>query len=128
MHDAAEAYINDLNSPVKHLVEGKYRETEKELERVIAKKWNLCYADGWPKAVVDADTKAFRLETMRLFDPGSPLWLYYKIDPAEYGKSSYRPGELLGPDMAMLAFLGRYKALFEMYLQVPEDSGVSIDG
>lgn len=124
MHDASEAYLNDLNSPVKHLIQGDYKRMERELEACVAKKWGLCYKDGWPEAVQKADNLAFRLEVIRLFDYGNPLWQYYKIDPAEYKAAPYRIAELQNPEQAMMGFLMRYHELFDK--QVTEDPGTEV--
>ena len=48
MHDASEAYIIDVPSPVKYELP-KYKIIEKRIEKVIAQKWNLVYNNGWPE-------------------------------------------------------------------------------
>lgn len=112
LHDAAEAYINDLNSPVKSLILGDYKKMEAELELCIAKKFGLVHP--MPKEIKDADYLAFKLEVQRLFKFGSPLWKKYIDDINLFKTSKYKPIQLLTPVEAKSFFLRRYAELFEM--------------
>lgn len=110
LHDAAEAYLNDLNTPVKKEL-SRYRDIEDDLLRVIYRKYGL--AEGLPKDVKDADETMFRLECLRFFPNGSPLWLAYKLKAEEYTKSSVKIERVLDHQEARLAFITRYEELFE---------------
>lgn len=65
MHDAAEAYVADVPSPIKRLPEmAAYREIERGVERVIAERWQLDYP--WNLAVKYADEAMLGLEARTL--------------------------------------------------------------
>ena len=59
MHDAAEAYLGDIVSPLKWLLPD-YRQYERAVEECIAKKFDLIYP--FPPAVHTADMKALEQE------------------------------------------------------------------
>lgn len=59
MHDASEAYLLDIPSPVKHRLPG-YKEAEDQLMRVIAAKFNFPWP--LPAEVKAADTRALQVE------------------------------------------------------------------
>ncbi len=69
LHDAAEAYCQDLIRPIKHApgLEG-YREIEARLERTIAIRFGLTYP--WPEAIKEADNCALQTERRDLYKSG----------------------------------------------------------
>ena len=70
LHDAAEAYMGDTVSPLKHLIEGAHRPREEKLEQVIFKKFGARYPIA--PQVVAADRHAVYLEAKYLM-PYPPL-------------------------------------------------------
>lgn len=120
LHDASEAYLNDINSPVKSLVElTGYRDVEDELSRNIMRKFGA--SEEEIDEVKDADRKAFRMEVIKFFPYNSPLWRKYVKNPKEYQTSKVRIGAYvngewhtrLNPEDAYQLFLARYHELFE---------------
>ena len=59
MHDAAEAYLGDIASPLKQLLP-EYKVIEERVERAIAKQFNLAYP--FPKCVKEVDMIMLRTE------------------------------------------------------------------
>ncbi|HMM02016.1 MULTISPECIES: phosphohydrolase [unclassified Dysgonomonas] len=59
LHDAAEAYLVDLPSPIKHRM-SEYKTIEDNLMKVIAKKFNLAYP--FPEAIHKADKDMLKYE------------------------------------------------------------------
>lgn len=59
LHDASEAYLGDVASPLKALLP-EYRELESHVQRTIARKFGLCWPI--PKDVKDADVRALLAE------------------------------------------------------------------
>ena len=59
LHDAAEAYIGDVVTPVKKLLP-EFLKIEERLERVIAEKFSLVYP--FPKEIKIADKQALANE------------------------------------------------------------------
>lgn len=59
LHDAAEAFIVDIPSPLKQLLP-QYKEIEQRLERVIAEKFGLRHP--WPDSVKHADLVMLKWE------------------------------------------------------------------
>lgn len=56
LHDATEAYVGDVPTPLKDLLGDAYRDVEKRLARVIGKAFN-CHQrlDDLPQVIKDAD-------------------------------------------------------------------------
>lgn len=103
MHDAAEAYYTDLNTPVKHTdeLEG-YRKLEQRGMDVVCDRYALSRRK--PSSVSAADTFAFRIECASLFPEGHPTW-----KPMPGGMSKITPWPA---DVAERAFLSRFEELF----------------
>lgn len=76
LHDAGEAYVNDLSSPLKHGpgMEG-YRSIEKGVERAIAERFKLRVTPEAKKAIKWADRQMLALEaTVLLRQPLIREW------------------------------------------------------
>lgn len=69
LHDATEAYLCDIATPVKAMLPG-YAEAEDRLARVIADKWGVSYP--WPESVKRADRIMLHSEAKVLM--GDPEW------------------------------------------------------
>lgn len=110
MHDASEAYLGDVHSPLKRELP-EYQKIEAECMRAIEKKFGL--AAGPIKDVVAADELAFKMETVRFFHYKCPLWLKYVDNPQVYVESEFRPIQALDPADARETFIARYHELFE---------------
>jgi len=70
IHDASEAYISDIPSPIKPYIFG-LEEMESKIQQEVAKKFNVCYP--MPEVVKRADLIALALEKKYLINPG-PEW------------------------------------------------------
>ena len=79
LHDATEAYLGDVPSPVKHLCPD-YKRLEKKLWGAIAEKFDL--PKTIPKAVKDVDLRMLATERPKVFDKRIP-WgpLMDKLEP-----------------------------------------------
>ncbi len=68
LHDAAEAYVQDIIRPIKHM-DGmqSYRELEEKFDRLIAEKFGLQYP--WHSCVKEADNRAVLTERRDLYEP-----------------------------------------------------------
>lgn len=75
LHDAAEAYVGDVSSPVKWYLEahapGVFHDLEHRFLRVIAERYDLPYPE--PPVVKDADLVALATEKRDLMD--GDAWL-----------------------------------------------------
>lgn len=72
LHDAAEAYVNDLNRPLKHQPElSRYRAIERKLMDVIAERFNL---GPEPDEVAVADDELLWTEVRDIMQPLHPDW------------------------------------------------------
>ncbi len=69
MHDAAEAYVGDVPTPLKN---GAYREVEERVLRVIAEKYGL----SWPMPVEvhEVDARMLATEARALMRSGGESW------------------------------------------------------
>jgi len=72
LHDAAEAYVNDLSSPLKYAMRGKYKWIETGILRCIFQKFKVDW-DYMNAAVKAADNIALIIERFWLM-PDHPDW------------------------------------------------------
>lgn len=105
LHDAAEAYLNDVPRPVKHHPEfAFYRRAEENLLRCIARKFGL--PEEVPQVVKDADEILLATEARDLMTPGAlERWTPMAWEPL--------PNRLIPLDwqVAEIAFLERFHEL-----------------
>ena len=100
MHDAQEAYVIDLPSPLKRLLPG-YREVEQRVEAVIRKKFEL--PEVFNPIVKEIDTRMLVTEAKAF---GLSWWSSIGVEP--YLELSIRPWSW---NHAKGAFLDRYEFL-----------------
>jgi hypothetical protein len=106
LHDATEAYINDLNRPLKYQLP-EYRRVEDTNWRVIAEKFGLPFV--MPRAVKDVDGTMLWAERRELFHGDAPrAWGMGVPEPNPYPEL----GAIgLPPTTAKWHFLARYREL-----------------
>ncbi len=97
LHDAAEAYLADIVSPVKPFLRD-WKEIEEQAERAIASRFDLTYP--WPQEVKAADTAMALRERIALMKHTSHAWNIYG-DPADVTIYKWSPED------AERAFLNR---------------------
>lgn len=103
LHDAAEAYCNDLAAPLKKLLPD-YRRIIQSVEEVIAGKFGI--PAEMSAAVKQADLAMLATERRDLdLDDGTPLPILEGIDPAPFLLSP------LNPRQARVRFLQRFYEL-----------------
>lgn len=77
MHDAAEAYIGDIATPLKRALRDGWGVSENDpltalterIERLIAERFQLIYP--WPIEIHNADREALRIERYHVMNPSS---------------------------------------------------------
>jgi 5'-deoxynucleotidase YfbR-like HD superfamily hydrolase len=72
LHDAAEAYVSDMNAPLKYHIDERYRTIEAAIEDVIFAKYNL-NRDEYP-VVKAADLRMLATERLWLFPAHDDEW------------------------------------------------------
>lgn len=103
LHDAQEAYIGDVSTPLKRLLP-RYEEIEKNLERVIAGRFGLDWSPNTRGLVKKADRVMLATERRDLMDAmeGDGEWNFLSgIEPLF---QAVRP---MSPESARRAFLQR---------------------
>ncbi|MDE3023094.1 MAG: hypothetical protein KGI54_14810 [Pseudomonadota bacterium] len=120
LHDASEAYLSDIPSPVKQFLPD-YQIIETRLEEVIAQKFGLTYP--YPTEVKLADIAALSTEANYLLKSQGDDWLIWE----HFGgrppiNNKYKP-QCLPPIYAYNVFLAYY------YKLVPEErpSGIILE-
>ena len=100
MHDAHEAFIGDMTSPLKSLLPD-YQALEKKIEKVVLAKFGL--SGPKPAEVKQADLIALATEKRDLMPHDAEVWTIL---------DDIKPNELVIvpqlPDVARAAFLDRY--------------------
>jgi len=105
LHDASEAYLCDMPSPIKHLPEFQfYREAEKRLSKMIYVRFGLDPAE--PDLIKRADYEILCEEAMseQIMSPLHPDWLH-RCDPVIRFAT-------LSPNLAEKFYLEKFKQLF----------------
>lgn len=102
LHDASEAYLGDVSTPLKSLLP-EYAEIEGKVQRIIAGRFNL----PWPipKEVKVADREALMVEKRELFSVRRE-WLGEVQPPA-----SMTVGAVMSPSLAKWVMFERFKQL-----------------
>ena len=107
LHDAAEAYISDLSSPIKRYIGEPYRKVEHVIAKAIGQKYGVGDAlIDLPKAVKDADRIMLMTERDHLQDKPRNDW------GEEYEDSVRIPGFYRWyetPEEAYKAYLAKFK-------------------
>ena len=88
LHDAAEAYINDLASPLKVAINGRYKEIENGLLATVFNAFEVPF--NYMNAIVkQADNMAIQIERY-YFMPDHPEWPKVSDDQMTYPKPPFR--------------------------------------
>lgn len=112
MHDSPEAYIGDMNRPLKHYTEAGviYSQIEESIEKVIFEKFGL--TPGIPESVKVADNQMLYTEKDQLINPSTSTM--YEV--GKWGTSEKRANILIAnwsPEFAEKMFLDRFRELFQ---------------
>ena len=120
MHDAAEAYVGDLVSPIKHVEALRpFRDIENQIARAISMRFDyLSYSSGnksyeTAPVVKEADRRMLLTEKRDLRQPGKHGTAPWKEEAA--GLSPYEDLKLRGesPERAEELFLERFHELWQ---------------
>jgi hypothetical protein len=71
LHDAAEAYLSDLPSPIKRQLPA-FQSAEDQLLELVARRYGLCWP--MPEAVAEADRRLLATEARDLMAPPPASW------------------------------------------------------
>lgn len=109
MHDTAEAFTNDLPTPLKWALP-IFKELEVKIEGAMGKKFGFEFP--YPPEVKEADTIMLMLEKYYVKDCDDP-WPMYEKYTREYVKTYYDRVDLTSwrPSIARNKFLARYEEL-----------------
>ena len=109
LHDATEAYIGDMNRPLKHCgLMFEYRSIEADLADTIAERFGLPF--GQPTSVTEADNRMLMTEKRDLMPEASPEWAGLGVHWPAFEPYQFRIIPWT-PAMAKQAFLQRYAEL-----------------
>lgn len=109
MHDAAEAYIGDMVTPLKDIME-EYKNLEKKIEFILFSNFNINYP--LPEEIKKSDKRMFATELRDLFSfDVSYIKEHMGIEP--YNEKIIP----LPPEQAKKLFLKRFSELFVSYTE-----------
>lgn len=109
LHDAAEAYLGDVISPLKHLLGASYKTLETNFETVLAQKFDLRMHSPIKDAVKAADIEALKLEHEALImgNPGPLVAAMSDFDLTSDLRWAWHP------EWAAQAFLVHFRASYD---------------
>lgn len=82
MHDAAEAYVQDLSPMMKRLIGDKWFEIEQRTEYAVLARFELLHqAEAWARQIKHADLTALSTERVQLLPEAGPEWPTLKTHP-----------------------------------------------
>jgi hypothetical protein len=111
LHDASEAYIADVSTPVKRSGEmGKYRTIEHKLQAVVHEAFNVRLDADSEARVKRADLAMLRCEVLDLFKVLQPGWGLEDLPADALGRVCVRSP--WSPDEARDKFVERYRDIF----------------
>lgn len=106
LHDATEAYLGDIPSPIKQFLPD-YKKLEAAFETAIEDKFNLQLTEGGRALIKNADIDALFTEAHYLIQSQGRDWSYFQ-GPAKFEvRRDLRPA-CLPPAMAYQLFMGKY--------------------
>ena len=111
LHDAAEAYLGDVVSPLKYMLRPQYQELEKRWLRAIEIKFDLGNLLTEPEPLVkQCDLRALSIEIENLCSPVHPDW-WSKFDKPTQADLRDLDVQCLSPAQARRKFLTYFKQL-----------------
>lgn len=102
LHDASEAFVGDVSSPLKKLLD-RYQEIEDEVQKSIAEKFNLVYP--FPDEIHKADKQLYWSERREIAPAVDLLW-----NKAFRASKRVEP-QGWTPKVAKKRFLARYQEI-----------------
>ncbi len=117
LHDASEAYIRDIPSPVKHHLTN-YKEIENIVQGAIERKFGVVGASKNP-IIKEADTMALKAEARNLLKGGGEAWIHQENYKTRAGWESITP-HCLDPKEAKQMFMKIFEYLTAPKILVPE--------
>jgi len=106
LHDASEAYLTDLATPIKDIIP-QYKEIEEKITRVVFEKFGLVYNDI--HYIKLADTHALKVEATTLIGEVSE-WAMHEVDTSMIDDSNVYI-ECMSPEEAKEQFLRMFELL-----------------
>ena len=109
LHDAAEAYLGDVVSPLKYMLAPQYQELEHRWLRAIELKFNIDDLLTEPEPLVkQCDLRALSIEIENLCSPVHPDW-WTKFEKPTIAELHQLDIECLSPSQARRKFLDSFK-------------------
>ncbi len=105
LHDASEAYMNDIARPVKYQAAmNGYRKAEAKLSSLIDKHFGICLSKSEASRIHEIDGEMIHIEAPQLFDKLNKAW------PLRKSKFKVKIG-MWTPAKAKREFVKRFKEL-----------------
>lgn len=106
LHDASEAYLRDIASPIKQYLTN-YKELEQNLMKAIGQKFNLTLEQLNDSKVKEADTMALKAEARALLPSKGASWIHlYPTD-----REIELVPQCFAPNVARQVFMAAYRDL-----------------
>lgn len=90
LHDAHEAYVGDMNSPLKHLIGGVYVRIADRIQRVINRKFGV---ELYPEEIHEIDRRMLLTEQRDLLGNQVKPWHVASSPYGRYIVADMHPGE-----------------------------------
>lgn len=111
MHDAHEAYTNDLSQPMKQVLGDEWAREESRIQHAVMRRFNLLTAfTAWSGVIHHADMTALTTERAALMPPAGPAWPVMATHPPATWVDFEQRGRFTWLDWRQ-AFLDRFAEL-----------------
>lgn len=111
MHDAHEAYTQDLSPMMKRLIGDRWLETEQRIDYAVHARFNLLQeAEAWARQIKHADMVALSTERVQLLPEAGPAWPCLQTHPPVTWRNFNDSAKFTWLDWRQ-AFLDRFEEL-----------------
>lgn len=111
MHDAAEAYVGDVSTPVKELLGDKFRDIERRVSEVIYRKYGVDEVLVYSDTMRDIDRTLANAERSLLICDAAHWPAGYTTQTSMHGAKCRAVEDELSPGAVQVLFLSRFQEL-----------------
>lgn len=110
MHDATEAYLGDVATPLKRLIP-EYQRIENNFWQSVSTKFNL--PESIPQEVWEADLTALAIEKSAVLSNSNEAWAQIKHITPDPERIAHLKATVMNPEEARQAFMAKFEEIMQ---------------